>query len=132
MSSRKDRRSGGLAVQWPYIVGVAFIALATVTNIALDGMTRNEVDALPPAIREFYGAAGKLGVTVVFVSAGLIAICVGLVVQSFIGGSRRTGGWLKTGESNAAPVGPGQVPLDTNKYLGWSGRSSVREWGTPE
>jgi hypothetical protein len=121
-----------LAVQWPYIVGLAFIALATVTNIALDGMTRNEIDALPPAVGGLYAATGKLGVTVIFVSAGLIAICVGVVVQSCLGLKRRTGGWQKTGESHAVAAGPGQVPLDTNKYLGWSGRSSVREWGTPE
>jgi hypothetical protein len=130
MYSGKDRGSGGLAVQWPYIVGLAFIALATMMNIALDGMTANEIDDLPPAFGDFYTAAGKLGVTVVLVSAGLIAICVGLVVQSLLGESRRTGGGFTAEEGNAAHARAGGVRLETNRFAAWSGRSA-RGWEKP-
>src|SRR5687767_14553716 len=70
-------RAGQLA----FFAGLALIALATVHNIAFDGMNQANRMTLPSYLAETYDHYGKLGVTLGIVILGLIVMLCGFLFQ---------------------------------------------------
>jgi hypothetical protein len=64
-----------------FCTGLALIVSATILNLAHDRMTPSEIDALPLFLSDLYDFAGKLGVTLLFVGAGLVLIILGLAMR---------------------------------------------------
>ncbi|HVL13110.1 MAG TPA: hypothetical protein VM529_11125 [Gemmata sp.] len=64
-----------------FCVGIAFIAAATVLNIAHDRMSGFRFETLPLFIGTLYAASGKLGVTILLVSLGMMSLVLGLCLR---------------------------------------------------
>lgn len=125
MGSVKDR-AGGVLGYVMFFCGLALIVAAPVLNIAYDRLAERAATTLPSFVVQAYEMSGKLGVTMLLVTAGLSIIIVGLVAQK--GRPRRTSS-QRVGRSTPyfptpGPDTPlpevsssGTVILRTQKYL---------------
>lgn len=117
-------RRGVRPEEWSFLAGLGLIATATVVNIGLEGMSLAELNDLPPVVGDVYRAAGKPGLTALFVSLGLAVIGLGQLAPD----------WFRRRE--AAPLMPaantGGVALATAKYLYLAGDADRQTPRPPE
>jgi hypothetical protein len=128
-------------LQCSFLIGLTLIVLATVHNVGFDGMSKAERLTLPSYLAETYDKTGKTGVTVFFVTLGMLVILTGFLLRHLWNRSHKKGGWVapdhlapspvwSAKDSTTAPVG--RVVLDTQKYMEWNEHSSMRRWETAE
>jgi hypothetical protein len=130
MSANLTPRSGSLPGMGAFCVGIAFILAATVLNIAHDRLPQFHMDKLPLYIGTLYGVAGKLGVTTLFVSLGILCLIAGAIYrgtartrraaieaeQSLSVGASQP--YFCTGQAAAPTVhSSGRIVLETWKYV---------------
>src|SRR5438874_12038373 len=90
MNVAKEHHSGYRPGAVTFFVGLGLIASATVLNIALDRMSKSDLDTLPSFIGNLYEHYGKVGVTVLFVSTGLVVLFLGEICRGWFGRVRRS------------------------------------------
>jgi hypothetical protein len=111
-----------------FCVGIAFILAATVLNVAHDRLPQFHMDKLPLYIGELYAVSGKLGVTILLVSLGVVCMIAGaffrrpLPYAESLPGSPVPGDsqpYFVTGQASSTPTthSSGRVVLETWKYL---------------
>jgi hypothetical protein len=64
--------------QGAFFAGVAFIASATILNVAHDNAIGFELESLPFFIGDLYATTGKVGVTLLLLSMGMVCLMVAL------------------------------------------------------
>jgi len=133
----RARSSTGMGL---FACGLSVIVAAALLNIAHDRLSGSGLEALPGPIANMYYASGKVGVTVVFVAAGMSIILLSVVLQR----SRRTPQASDTptnpvasvpyfctpsDEDSDREVSPaGTMVLQTRKYLPASSLSGTTGW----
>jgi len=140
MASSKPRDLGHRAITLAYLVGLALISLATIHNVGFDGMTQADRVTLPAFMADSYAKTGKTGVTLFFVTFGLVVILTGHLVRYLCSPrpkaealaelSRFAPSGMWSSEDNQAIAG--RVELQTQKYLSWSGRTDPTRWEVAE
>jgi hypothetical protein len=65
-----------------FACGMGIIFAATVLNIAHDRLSGSGLERLPQPLANMYYLSGKLGVTLLFVSAGMSIIMLGILLPS--------------------------------------------------
>ena len=124
---------------WPglgaFCVGIAFIVAATVLNVAHDRLSGFKLDTLPLYIGTLYAVSGKLGVTILLVTLGMIFLLASACFRPHrpLSLSSASGGMAtvadsqpffctghqpsSSGASGATTHSSGRVVLETWKYL---------------
>lgn len=116
-------KAHGRRHMWSFMLGLVLISLATFTNFYVSSKTRAEMEQLPPVLLIPYDELGQFGVTMCFVTSGLVVILYGLFSQlwaTHVGQlhQRRGAHW-----GDYSVVYPDQVStgssmqLETSKYL---------------
>jgi hypothetical protein len=121
MSANLGPRAGSLPGMGAFCVGIAFIMAATVLNIAHDRLPQFQMDKLPLYIGSLYAETGKMGVTLVFVSLGVLCLIAGAMYR---GRPARIRGAL--GEEQALATGASQPYFCTGQQSGATTHSSGR------
>ena len=134
MSASTGARSGHTLSAGAVFSGLAFIIAATVLNIAHDRIQEQnyKFETLPFYIGTLYATTGKLGVTLLLVTIGMVCLLLGLRRYGRVplplddsplsplarGSSTGSSSALYTASQHAtaAPVG-GRVVLETWKYV---------------
>ena len=132
MSTPTRSRLGSLPGMGAFCVGIAFILASTVLNIAHDRLSGFNMDKLPLYIGDLYVVSGKLGVTILLVSLGILCLIVGACLgrptpyaaplPDEVLPSGLSQPYFVTGQSSAAAPTPtthssGRIVLETWKYL---------------
>jgi hypothetical protein len=129
MSTPTRSRLGRLPGMGAFCVGIAFILASTVLNIAHDRLSGFNMDKLPLYIGDLYVVSGKLGVTILLVSLGVLCLilgaCLGRPVpngEPLPGETLPSGSqpYFVTGQSSAATPtthSSGRIVLETWKYV---------------
>ena len=112
-----------------FCAGIAFILAATVLNIAHDNIAGFELETLPFYVGTLYATMGKVGVTLLLVTIGMVCLLLGARVSmnqpraansALAPGSASGLGstYLNTARpSSSTPSLTGRVSLETWKYV---------------
>lgn len=96
MPHRKTAGRGTAAGYGPFVVGLSLILLATGLNLYLRGTSEADLELLPRFLVSAYEKSGKLGVTIVIASLGVLAMLWGWFMQA-----------VQVDRSDALPAGGG-------------------------
>src|SRR5262245_37990198 len=127
MSVRTVQRLGFWPGMGAFALGFGLIVSASILNIAHDRIFADQTDKLPEFLGYLYLTAGKWGVTVVFVTLGLLVLLAGVVVRRLteqlpwadldeadpLSGTPH----FPTPSDEGAPRKGGTVVLETRKYV---------------
>lgn len=116
---RGSRHSG-------FAVGAVFIALAIALNFILDGMSSDDVAALPWFIAVAFDSGGKLGVTIVLCAIGVGFVAWDVLTHKEVAAPRTVG---RRGAGGERGTGGGGVELSSAKYLNTRAASDDEEGG---
>lgn len=123
MSARTVARMRRRLSVLPNVLGLGLITLAPVNNFVLASMTVQEIEALPALISIPYLMAGPVGVTMILVTSGLLAILLGLILQMRaaridrpVVGAQYAGGYIDLFHTDQGPSGS-SMRLETERYL---------------
>jgi hypothetical protein len=111
-----------------FCVGIALILAATVLNVAHDRLPQYHMDKLPLYLGDLYAESGKLGVTILLVSLGVVCLLAGACFRRpapirLPGGAEPVPGdsqpYFVAGHAASTPGthSSGRVVLETWKYL---------------
>ena len=107
--------------------GIAFIVAATVLNIAHDHISGFELETLPFYVGTLYATTGKIGVTLLLVTLGMVCLLLGARVSARRVGDRDA---LSSAQYWTTPSGTTYLssPGRTGCSRGATGRVALETW----